>query len=51
MNKDTEQEVSALLISHKKNQRLSLFRLLDEFSQKALNLGLEVNITGKIQLY
>ncbi len=49
LKKDVEQEVSALLISHKKNQLPALFRLLDDFSQKALDLELKVNITGKIQ--
>lgn len=51
LKKDTEQEVSALLISHTKNQRQPLFRLLDEFSRKALDLGLNINITGKIQIH
>lgn len=51
LKKDMEQEVSALLISHKKDQRSSLFRLLDDFSRKATDLGLEVNITGKIKIH
>nr|NJM01169.1 protein kinase [Desulfobacula sp.] len=49
--KNREQEVSALLISHGKNQRQLLFKFLDEFSQKALDLGLGVNITGKIRTH
>ncbi len=51
LKQDMGQEVSALLVSHKRNQRRTLFRLLDEFSQKALELGMEVNITGKIQIH
>jgi len=51
LKRDKEQEVSALLISHEKNQRQILFKFLDEFSQKALDLGLEVNITGKIRIH
>ncbi len=51
LKEEMQQEVSSLLISHKKNQRQDLFRLLDEFSRKAMDLGLEVNITGKIQVH
>jgi serine/threonine protein kinase len=51
LKQDMGQEISALLVSHKRNQRRTLFRLLDEFSQKALELGMEVNITGKIQIH
>jgi len=47
---DMEPEVSALLISHKKHQRQALYRLLDEFSQKALDLGFKLDITGTIQI-
>ncbi len=50
LKQDMEQEISTLLVSHKINQRQALFRLLDEFSQKALDLGMDVNITGKIQI-
>lgn len=51
LKQDMGQEISALLVSYKKKQRRTLFRLLDEFSQKALDLGMEVNITGKIQIH
>jgi predicted Ser/Thr protein kinase len=51
LKQDTGQEISALLISHKRNQRRTLFRLLDEFSQKALALGIKVDISGKIQTH
>lgn len=49
LKQDEGQEISALLISHERNQRRALFRLLDEFSQKAMDLGIKVAISGKIQ--
>ncbi|MFA5903912.1 MAG: protein kinase [Desulfobacula sp.] len=51
LKKNMAQDVSALLISYTKTQRQDLFKLLDEFGQKALDHGIKVNITGKIQIH
>ena len=47
---DIEREVSVLLISHKKDQSLAMSRLLDEFSQRAEEMGFSLNIAGKTQI-
>lgn len=46
-----QREVTVLLVSHGKEQNLSLNRLLDHFSRQAEKLGFSVNIAGKTQIF
>jgi len=47
---DIEREVTVLLISHRKDQGLAMSRLLDEFGQRAEEMGFSLNIAGKTQI-
>lgn len=45
-----EKEITVLLITHGKDQSLSLNKLLDEFSKLAEKKGFSLNVTGKTKL-
>ncbi len=47
---NSDKEVTVILISHAKDQNLSLNKLLDEFSQRAEDNGFSINIAGKTQI-
>ncbi len=50
MTSNVEKEITVLLITHDKDQKLTLTKLLDEFSQKAEDKGFSLNIAGNTQL-
>ncbi|MCD4721422.1 MAG: serine/threonine protein kinase, partial [Desulfobacula sp.] len=45
-----EREITVFLISHGKDQGLAINKLLDEFSQRAEEVGFSLNIAGKTQI-
>jgi len=50
LTSNVEKEITVLLITHNKDQKLTLTKLLDEFSQKAEDKGFSLNIAGNTPL-